>query len=173
MAHSVIWLPVPEAEAVVRPALTRRSPEYLPKDPDDPVAHITLLGPFADLADLDHGMVAELRDFFADVLPFGFRLADLHRFPDGTAYLAPDPAAPFRHLTHGLHRLFPEFPPYAGAFDDVVPHLTVPTAEGEDLSTSVAARLPIQAHAREAALFWWEPGACRTLETFPFGTAAA
>ena len=44
----------------------------------------------------------------------------------GTVYLAPSPAAPFRQLTHELFRRFPEHPPYGGAFDDVVPHLSVP-----------------------------------------------
>ena len=27
--------------------------------------------------------------------------------------------------------------------------------------------------AREAALYWWEPGNSGTIETFPFGTSVA
>jgi 2'-5' RNA ligase len=176
MAHSLLLVPVPEAEHVVRPRLERRSPGLLPPDPEETVAHITLLGPFADLAEIDDGLVSELRDFFADVLPFPFRLTGISEFPGGTVYLAPAPSMPFRQLTHELARRFPEFPPYGGAFDEVVPHVSVSIPDGEDadsLRFELEPRLPITAHAREATLFWWEPGKSRTLETFTFGTTAA
>jgi hypothetical protein len=176
MAHSLLMVPVREAEFVVRPRLERRSPEYLPPDPDETVAHITLLGPFADLADIDDGLVSELRDFFADVLPFAYRLTGISEFPGGTTYLSPQPSAPFRQLTHELHRRFPEFPPYGGQFDDVIPHVSVPIPDDEDVDTlrfELGPRLPIDAHAREASLLWWEPGKVRSLETFTFGTTAA
>ena len=98
------------------------------------------------------------------------------RFPGGTVYLTPDPASPFRQLTHELFRRFPENPPYGGAFGDVVPHLSIPLLPDEDLEDverELADRLPVGSQAREACLYWWEPGACGTLETFPFGTTAA
>jgi hypothetical protein len=176
MAHSLLTVPVRELDPVVRPRLRLRSPDEVPADDADPVAHITLLGPFADRADLTPGVLAELRRIFADVTPFGFRLTGLSVFPSGVVYLAPAPSAPFRQLTLELWRHFPEHPPYGGAFDDVVPHLTVPLAPDEelaDLERTLTPRLPFEAHAREAALYWWEPGACETLETFPFGTTAA
>ncbi len=125
---------------------------------------------------LTDGVIDELSRFFADVTPFKFSLTGLHEFPGGTIYLAPSPAAPFRHLTHELARLFPEHPPYGGEFDDVVPHLTVPMPEGEKvagLEFELGSRFPITTYAREAVLFWWEPGASRTVATFPFGTSAA
>lgn len=182
MAHSLLMVPVPELDPVVRPRLERRSPEQVPTGEDEVVAHVTLLSPFADLAALDRGVVAELEAFFADVLPFDFRLTGLLDFPGGTTYLSPEPAAPFRHLTHELARRFPEYPPYRGAFDDVVPHLSVPLPGATDseraqerarLAFEVDPRLPWTAHAREARLSWWEPGRCRTLEVFSFGTSAA
>ena len=176
MARSLLQIPVPNAEFLVRPRLERSSPEFLPLDPDETAAHITLLAPFADLDDLDDGMVAELRDFFADVLPFAFSLTDVCEFPGGTTYLSPEPVAPFRTLTFELFKRFPEFPPYRGQFDDVVPHLSVPVPDGEDVANlrfEVSHRLPISASAREASLFWSEPGHSRALETFEFGTAAA
>lgn len=176
MPHSLLSLPVPELDALVRARLARRSPDEVPADPDDVVAHITLLSPFADRADVAPGVLSELRWFFADVTPFAFALASVNRFPSGTVYLAPSPSAPFRQLTHELFRRFPEFPPYGGAFDDVVPHLSVPLLEGEDVEAvehELAPMLPVTAHAREAALYWWEPGSSGTIETFPFGTTAA
>lgn len=176
MAHSSVQVPVPDLEAVVRPRLERRSPDDVPADPDDTVAHITLLGPFAELTDLTDGVLDELERFFSDVTPFAYTLTGIHTFPGGTIYLAPTPAAPFRQLTLALTRLFPEHPPYGGAFDDVVPHLSVPMPEGEDveaLEFELGPRFPLTTHAQEAALVWYEPGATRTIATFPFGTSAA
>lgn len=182
MAHSLLMVPAPELDPVVRPRLERRSPELVPAGEDEVVAHVTLLSPFADLFDLGHGIVAELEAFFGDVLPFDYRLSDVLEFPGGTTYLSPVPAAPFRHLTHELAHRFPEYPHYDGAFDEVVPHLSVPLPGGNDseraheraqLDFELGPRLPLTAHAREARLYWWEPGRCRTLEVFPFGTSAA
>jgi hypothetical protein len=176
MPHSSVHIPVPDLEPVVRPRLERSRPDAVPADADDTVAHITLLGPFADLTGLTDGVLDELGRFFADVTPFDFQLTGIHRFPGGTVYLSPSPAAPFRQLTHELSRLFPEHPPYGGAFDDVVPHLSVPTPDGEEataLEFELGSRFPISTYAREAVLFWWEPGASRTIATFPFGTSAA
>lgn len=176
MAHSLLMVPVPELDAVVRRRLALCEPEHLPLEADDPVAHITLLGPFASREQVTEGVLAELGRFFSDVTPFVYRLTRVSRFPGGTVYLTPEPAAPFRQLTLELTRRFPEYPPYAGAFDDVVPHLTVPLLPGEeqaDVEAELADRLPATVRAQEAALYWWEEGACGTLETFPFGTSAA
>jgi len=183
MAHSLLLIPVPELEPVVLPRIERRSGPYFAPDADtahEVAAHITLLGPFADLPAIDCGLVAELAEFFGDVLPFRFQLTGLTRFPGGAPYLSPSPAGPFRQLTHELFRNFPEYPPYEGQFDEIIPHLSIPlsgeTDEGtelEQLHFELETRLPVDAYAREARLFWWEPGASRTLEVFPFGTTAA
>lgn len=176
MAHSLLTVPVPELDKVVRDRLAHRSPEDLPLEPGDTVAHVTLLGPFARREQITAGVLTELGRFFADVTPFSYALTGVSRFPGGTVYLSPSPAAPFRQLTHELARRFPEHPPYGGAFGDVVPHLSIPLLPDEDLETverELAPMLPVTAYAREAALYWWEPGAGGTLEVFPFGTTAA
>jgi hypothetical protein len=69
-------------------------------------------------------------------------------------------------LTHALHQLFPEYPPYEGRYDLVVPHLTIPEQATVD-------SLPIQAHARTATLLHHEDGEWTELATYPFGTSAA
>ncbi len=46
-------------------------------------------------------------------------------FPANVVYLAPDPAEPFVALTEALAAAFPDCPPYGGAFDEPVPHLTI------------------------------------------------
>lgn len=176
MAFSALQIPVPELESVVRPRLERRSPEHVGDQPDETYAHITLLAPFAPKEELTAGLRAELRAIFSDVTAFTFALTSVCTFPGGTIYLSPEPAAPFRALTHELFRQFPEYPPYGGEFDEIVPHLSIPMPDGDDpdqLRFLLGPRLPITAQAREAALFWYEAGATRTLETFTFGTSAA
>lgn len=176
MAHSLLTVPVPELDAVVRRRLALAAPEQLPLEADDTAAHITLLSPFGDREHLTAGVLAELRRFFSDVTPFDYRLTRVSRFPGGAVYVTPEPAGPFRQLTLELTRRFPEHPPHAGAFDEVVPHVGVPLLPEEvlaDVEGELVDRLPIAARAREAALFWWEDGACGTLETFPFGISAA
>lgn len=142
---------------------------------DAVVPHVPLLDPFADLPALDAGVLGELRSYFADVVPFTVRLSEVSQFPAGSAYLAPDPAAPFRHLSQGLMRLFPEFSRVRGRFD-LVPHVSVQVGPGEDLDQLVSELdpwLPVATLAREAALWWLEEGGVRTLATFRFGTSAA
>lgn len=140
-------------------------------------AHVTLLAPFAEPDAVDDGMLGELDRFFGDVTGFGFTLTDVCVFPGGAVYLAPEPATAFRRLTAGLQRLFPEFPPYGGAFDDVVPHLTVELPGGagpEEVRKSLTDRLPLEARASRAELVIGSEERIReTLFTFPFGTTAA
>ena len=67
-------------------------------------------------------------------------------------WLAPSPAAPFKHLTTLLAEHF-ETPPWQGEFPEVVPHLTVGLAgEAGDSSLSEAAKdlaskLPLRCRA--------------------------
>ncbi len=168
-------IPVPEAETMVRSRALQVQPQLLPRD-RSLVAHITLLAPFFREAALDDGVLSDLARFFADVTPFGFSLTEVCEFPSGITYLAPEPAGPFRRLTGELHRMFPEFPPYGGAFDDIVPHLTVPLAPGEDTASfrdAVSRSLPLTTQAVEAVLVHVEEDATHVIATFPFGNTAA
>lgn len=176
MAHSLLMVPVPELDAVVRRRLTQAEPEHLPLAADDTAAHITLLAPFGSREEATEGVLAELRRFFSDVTPFDYRLTRVSRFPGGTVYVTPEPATPFRQLAVELTHRFPEHRHSADALHDVVPHLSVPLLPDEDLAgveAELGGRLPLAVRAQEAALYWWEDGACGTLERFPFGTSAA
>lgn len=162
--HSLLVVPLPGLVSVVPPLGQGRA-----------VPHIPLVEPFADLDDLDDGALAELRAFFADVVPFPVRLADLSQFPGGSAYLTPEPGAPFRRLTLGVGRLFPELPRRRSPFG-LVPHLPVslPAREGlEELQVELGSWLPVTTQAREAALWWDGDDSVRVIATFPFGTSAA
>jgi hypothetical protein len=140
VAHSLLLVPVPELETAV------------------PGAHVTLLGPFADRPLLTGELLAGLAAFFSAVAPVDATFAELRTFPDGTRYAAPEPEAPFRALTAALAARHPEHPPYGGAYDDVVPHLSVWDA---------TPALPVRSHATEARLAWAD-GALTTLARFPF-----
>jgi hypothetical protein len=131
-----------------------------------PFAHVTLLAPFGKDDGPTPGELADVEEFFADEAPFDYQLTQESRFPDGPRYLSPDPAGRFSRLTHALHQLFPEYPPYEGRFDLVIPHLTIPPEVPVD-------GLPIQAHAREASLVHHDNGVFTELASFAFGTSAA
>src|SRR5436190_15407498 len=90
--------------------------------------HVTLNVPFADSSVVGEHL-AELAGELAQFAPFDIVLRSAARFP-GTLYLAPEPAEPFVAMTEALGRAFPDFPPYGGEFDEIVPHLTI--AQGDD-----------------------------------------
>ncbi|WP_183407269.1 2'-5' RNA ligase family protein [Nocardioides marmorisolisilvae] len=168
-----IVIPVAEADRFVQSA--SGGPRRLPGFGTVP-AHITLLAPFLPEEELDDATWEALGAFFDDVTPFGFELTDVCEFPGGVTYLSPEPAGTFRRLTQELHKLFPEFPPYGGAFDEIVPHLTVPLAEGENmaaLTTALTPGLPLAVHASAAAVFVTDEDGTRVLGTLPFGNSAA
>jgi hypothetical protein len=127
-----------------------------------PDAHITLVDPFLDAEDVDDGVIAELRELFADLVPFGYVLGDPARFPNGVEYLPPQPVNVFRRIIHRLRRAFPEVIGPATSLDAVVPHLSLP--EAHDVPT------PLEVHAREAVLLG-DGGV--SIATFRFGTSAA
>jgi 2'-5' RNA ligase len=170
-----IVIPVREAETLVRSRMLQVPPSLRPLG-SGAGAHITLLAPFRPEADIGDTVLDRLDGFFADLTPFSYALTEVCEFPGGITYLAPEPATAFRRMTLELHRAFPEFPPYGGAFDDIVPHLTVPLAPGEettDLRTALSAQLPIHAFASEALLVHADLEETRVIATFPFGITAA
>jgi hypothetical protein len=143
--HTRLVLPVPELESTV------------------PGAHIVLLDPFLDVEAVDDGVVAELRELFAELTPFAYVLTDAAEFPGGQRYLPPQPVGVFRRITHSLRRTFPEVIGRATSLDTVVPHLSLP----EDVEVPT----PLEVHAREALLLHGPDPT--PLAIFRFGESAA
>jgi 2'-5' RNA ligase len=117
-------------------------------------AHITLVFPFVPAAQLDQPLVTALAAIVGNGNAFEFELRKAARFPT-TLYLAPEPALPFVRLTEAIVHRFPNYPPYEGTFDSVVPHLTVAhgdTALMDRADTDIERSLPIMSTAREAVL---------------------
>jgi hypothetical protein len=131
---------VPEAEPAVgaiRLAHDRSAAHGVP-------AHITILFPFLSPEKIDE---SALREVFANFSAFDFTLDRLERFEDGYVCLRPDPARRFADLTAAVWQRWPECPPYEGAFDEVIPHLTI-----SETPIDFELALPIAARAHEITL---------------------
>jgi 2'-5' RNA ligase len=135
-------------------------------------AHITVLYPFVPTEKVDERLHADLRELFARHQAFPFSLPRVARFPE-VAWLAPDPSEPFTGLISAVASRFPDYPPYEGMHEEVIPHLTV--AEGavdlqDAVDAALAPSLPLEARASAVSLFledetgWWSRG-----ERYPLG----
>jgi hypothetical protein len=166
---SGVIVPVPEADPVVG--------EWLRWDPAAWLgvpAHVTLLAPFVR-PPAPAETVDRLATLLGGTAPWRARFSALAEFPGGVLYLAPDDPAPFVALTAALAAAWPEHPPYGGAFDTVVPHLTVcegaPPATRAAAAAAVGPALPLTTEVHEAWLMEQpEPGAPYALRArLPFG----
>jgi len=119
---------VPESEALV----SRWRMEHDASARDGMPAHMTLLFPFKPFEAITPDDIAVLAALFAAQQPFTLTFAEIGRFPD-TLWLKPELDAPCKALTKAIERAFPDYPIYGGAFDDVIPHLTVAQGAGDVL----------------------------------------
>jgi 2'-5' RNA ligase len=170
--RSALIVEVPEAEPLVSDWRTQHDWSAQHGVP----AHITLLFPFVPTEKIDDRLHAELRALFAALPAFSFQLARVARFPE-VAWLAPVPAQPFKALIEAISSQYPEYPPYEGIHDEVIPHLTVAEGDAElqdEVEAALAPALPIEAEARSVSLIledesgWWNPG-----ERYPLGVRSS
>jgi 2'-5' RNA ligase len=169
--HTVLAVPVPALDEVVRERTAFYDASFLSADPDFVHAHITLLTPWADrpaATDLDQvGRIARA------VAPFDVTLAQVGEFPDGVLYLHPEPDGQLRELTSRLVAAFPGFPPYGGRYDEVIPHLTLDrrsaTVTSATVHASVGRLLPLTVTVDRIDLQWWANHDCRRLDSWPLG----
>jgi hypothetical protein len=166
--QSAILVPVPAAEAVVRPYRLRYDPVAAAGVP----AHVTLIVPWLAPDDVSAGDLAELGEVLAGADPFDFQLTEVRWFGRAVLWLAPDPVGPFVKLTTVLAERFAT-PPYDGEFDEIVPHLTVAhAAEGADLelvAEQLARRLPVACAANDAWVMVGDGRSWSTRATFRLG----
>jgi 2'-5' RNA ligase len=145
--ESAVIVPVPEAEPYVRRQRFRYDSVALRGVP----AHITVLFPFVPPGQVSDAIIRSLREALSKFAAFSFSLARLERFPEGAAYLAPDPSEPFVRLTYAVTGRFPHYLPYGGAHAKVIPHLTaaqLPDTPTDELA-EISRHLPIDCVARE------------------------
>jgi len=158
-----LLVPFPEVAELVEPWL-EHSTGARPSHGIPP--HVTLLHPCPGDEDEAIGGV------LAGSAAFEVEFRETRRFPD-VVYLAPEPDGPFVAMIEALRERFPDWPPYGGAFAEIVPHLTVAWgAKLDEAEADVAPALPLRGRAREAVLLGevaprrWEPQA-----RFPFREA--
>ncbi len=175
MAISAFVVKVPAAEPIAGDLRRRYDPTVALGVP----AHITLLVPFMDPALITADVLARARHALAQTPSFAFSLGKVGRFPE-TAYLAPEPAAPFIEMTLALAKAFPDFPPYGGEHEGVIPHLSVAhgnVRDAEDAAVELGTRLiasgAVHAHCTEVALMENSSGRWRDLHVFALPEAAS
>ncbi len=136
--------------------------------------HISLIYPFAAPDSISEHDTARLGGLLREIDPFDFVLSEIGWFDQRVMYIAPIPKAPFVELTNRIGAEFPQYRPYGGAYDEVVPHLTV----GEGLRPARMRRaarrlerhLPIGAAATEVSLMAPDSaGRWSVLQRFPLG----
>jgi len=153
--QSALSIPVPEAESLVGELRNRFDPSASVGVP----AHITINYPFLPDAANEPTVIHRLASRFSDHKAFNYSLTCVERLP-GIVCLLPSPALPFSELIQEVAELFPQFPPYGGSIDKVIPHLTVAAsydnkilqAAHECLVAACAGKFPIQARASEITL---------------------
>ena len=169
--HTVLAVPVPQLDQVVRSRTAHYDKTFVSTDPRFVHAHITVLAPWVvrpTRADLDR--VGEIA---ARVEPTQVTLSEVEEFVGGVIHLRPEPEEPFRRLTAELSACFPDFPPYAGEFPDPVPHLTLDHPAGGVTLGEVRDRmdglLPITFTLDKLDLQWWANNDCRLLHSWAIG----
>ena len=121
----IVRIPIPTTIARIRRARVHDATLDVPP-------HVTILYPFLPPDRLDAAVRRELADIAAAHDAFDARFTAVGRFP-GLLYLAPEEAEPFVALTEACAERFPEYPPYGGLHDGIVPHLTVVETDGAAL----------------------------------------
>jgi 2'-5' RNA ligase len=145
-------------------------------------AHVTLLFPFVTAREIGPDVLAAVGRVIGDAPAFDVGFRAVRRFepgggaPNGVVWLAPEPAAPFLALIDRLWGAFPDYPPYGGAFDEVIPHLTLADDDAARMDSNhaeAARHLPFRRRVGIAALIVeGAAGRWRTLRRFPLGTRA-
>ena len=125
MAETALICRVPEAERYIAHYRQRFDPSARRNVP----AHVTILYPFMAPGLIDAEVIATLQNIADSVPSFDYRMVRTQRFPVAL-YLEPEPGQPFSALTDGIFREFPDYPPFDGKFETVVPHVTV--AHGDE-----------------------------------------
>ena len=172
--ESAVLVPVPEAELAVgrhRHRLDRAATWGVP-------AHVTIVFPFVAPSAITGATITALADAVGSVTAFDCEFPATAWFGQEVVWLAPQPAEPFRALTRAVSAAFPDYPPYGGGYDDVVPHLTVgyrPAGQVTELleaEADVLRWLPVQAHISRVWLMTGRaaPGSWQTIAELPLTT---
>jgi 2'-5' RNA ligase len=152
--QSAVLVRLPETASVVEPHRSRLDPAQ----PWGVPPHVTVLFPFVPPAALTEDIYERLAGALARVDAFEGSLTRTAWFGEEVLWLAPTPEGPFRFLTEAVCSAFPDYPPYEGAHDEVIPHLTVGESRRgalQDLRAAereLAPQLPISYRVRNVTV---------------------
>ena len=164
VAETALVILFPELEPLIGGLRRRHTPDGARQMPP----HVTLIYPFADSADVD-SRIAGIGRALGWLSPFEAVFRETGRFA-GTLYLKPEPGERFVAIAEALVRAFPEFPPYGGEHDEIVPHVTV--AQGSEsllagLEEELVGRVELQTRVERAWLMEDTPTGWRRHTAFP------
>lgn len=128
MNASGLVLLVPELAPVIDDLRARHDPAARQGMPP----HVTVLYPFMPAVKLGPARRRRLTDAIRGLPPFELTFSKIGRFPE-VLWLAPEPAEPILALVRAIAAAFPDYPPYGGQFETVIPHATVAHGQGLDL----------------------------------------
>jgi 2'-5' RNA ligase len=138
-------------------------------------AHVTVVFPFMPPAEVDSEVIGSLGAAISSVRRFHARFETTGWFGSTVLWLAPRPAAAFGALTSAVADAFPDYLPYGGVHEEVIPHLTVghdvPERDLREAEAGVLAGLPIRADVAEVGLWCGTdvPGGWHRTTGFPLG----
>ena len=145
-------------------------------------AHFTVVYPFRPVDALTVGDHERLADLFEAEPAFRVHGSRTAWFADQVLYVPPDDPEPILDLIAAVTAAFPDRPPYGGAHDTVVPHLTVghdsPVAALQDAERDVLRALPFVQDVTTVALWRGpapgsdpgsEPGSWRRVRGYALG----
>jgi 2'-5' RNA ligase len=138
-------------------------------------AHVTILAPFMPRSAIGAEELARLQRVFASGEAFEFSLDRVRWFGTAVLWLGPEDPTPFANLTSAVFAEFPNFPPFEGQFDEVVPHLTVgfdcPVSAMRRAEQQILQDLPVLGRAAAVTLIGEMPpnGRWGALASFPLG----
>jgi 2'-5' RNA ligase len=166
LTSSGLVLLVPELAPVIDDLRARYDPAARQGMP----AHVTVLYPFMPPVRMGPSRRRRLADAIRSIPAMELTFARIGRFPQ-VLWLAPEPAEPIAALVQAVTAAFPDYPPYGGQFETIVPHLTVAHGEGLDLAAlepELRARIgrPVTCRVDSVRLFSTLRGKWREFDSF-------
>ena len=167
MSASGLVLRVPELGPVIDDLRARRDPAARQGMPP----HVTVLYPFMPAVKLGPVRRRRLAEAIRRCPPLELMFSRIGRFPE-VLWLAPEPAEAIVALVRAVVEAFPDYPPYGGQFETVIPHVTVGHGEGLDLAAlepELRRRLatPVTCRVDAVSLFSLAHRRWRELDRFP------
>lgn len=159
-------LTVPAADPVVGDWRARFDPSAAAGMP----AHVTLIYPFKDSDALTAADRETLAALFARFPPIELGFSAASRAPEADIlWLEPKSPARLLRMIDAVVAEFPDYPPFGGAFETVIPHLTIAHADAATLARIEAelAGVCIRQKVFSAALVGLTADGWRELERFP------